>query len=177
MRKFLSRMWHEQDGVLSFEWTMLASLLTVGVVAGVSSLRDGMIDEMGDLTRAMTSLDQSYRVQGPLVISVHTPDFGSGNGGSYRVYNYRGGTTQGLHPGWQRDELYRFDGGWFDLYRHTVANLHPPAAGAEGARRWPGSRNARSSRSSGWRRPSRLQPGSVTTHRAAYKPFLCTKLR
>ena len=51
MRKFLSRMWHEQDGVLSFEWTMLASLLTVGVVAGVSSLRDGMIDEMTSLGR------------------------------------------------------------------------------------------------------------------------------
>jgi Flp pilus assembly pilin Flp len=99
MRKFLSRMWHEQDGVLSFEWTMLASLLTVGVVTGVSSLRDGMIDEMGDLTRAMTSLDQSYRVQGPLVISVHTPDFGSGNAGSYRVYNYRGGTTRASTQG------------------------------------------------------------------------------
>ena len=95
MRKFLSRMWHEQDGVLSFEWTMLTSLLTVGVVAGVSSLRDGMIDEMGDLTRAMTSLDQSYRIQGPLVISVHTPDAYTGGGGSYHVYNFRGGSSSG----------------------------------------------------------------------------------
>src|SRR5438105_11212482 len=89
MRRLLSRMWHEQDGVLSFEWTMLASLLTVGVVAGVASVRDATIDEMGDLTRAMTSLDQSYRVQGPLVISVHTLDGGSGYGGSYHVYNFR----------------------------------------------------------------------------------------
>ncbi len=99
MRKLLSGMWHEQDGVLSFEWTMLASLLTVGVVAGVASIRDATIDEMGDLTRAMTSLDQSYRVQGPLVISVHTPEFYTGSGGSYHVYNSRGGsyraTTQG----------------------------------------------------------------------------------
>jgi Flp pilus assembly pilin Flp len=95
MRQLLSRMWHEEDGVLSFEWTMLASLLTVGVVAGVASVRDGVIDEMGDLTRSMTSLDQSYRIQGPLVISVHTPDFNSG--GSYHVYNFRGSraTTQG----------------------------------------------------------------------------------
>ena len=95
MRKFLTRMWHEQDGVLSFEWTMLASLLTVGVVAGVASVRDATIDEMGDLTRAMTSLDQSYRVQGPLVISVHTPDANTGSG-SYHVYNFRSrATTQG----------------------------------------------------------------------------------
>ncbi len=90
MKKFLSRMWHEQEGVLSFEWTMLASLLTVGVVAGVASVRDATIDEMGDLTRSMTSLDQSYRIQGPLVISVHAPDFNTGGGGSYHVYNFRG---------------------------------------------------------------------------------------
>lgn len=95
MRKFFSRMWHEQDGVLSFEWTMLASLLTVGVVAGVSSVRDAAIEEMGDLSRAMTSLDQSYRIQGPLVVSVHTVDAFGGGAGSYRVYNYRGGSTSG----------------------------------------------------------------------------------
>ena len=93
MRKFISRMWHEQDGVLSFEWTMLASLLTIGVVAGLASVRDGVIDEMGDLTRSITSLDQSYRIQGPLVIGVHTPDFGSGYGGNYHVYNFRGRRT------------------------------------------------------------------------------------
>ena len=91
MRKLLSRMWHEQEGVLSFEWTMLASLLTVGVVAGVASVRDAVIDEMGDLTYSMTSLDQSYRIQGPLVIGVHTPA-ANGGSGSYRVYDYpRGG--------------------------------------------------------------------------------------
>ena len=100
MRKLLTRMWHEQDGVLSFEWTMLASLLTIGVVAGLASVRDGVIDEMGDLTRSVTSLDQSYRIQPPLVISVHTPDFGGGYGGNYRVYDFRGrrstAVTQGV---------------------------------------------------------------------------------
>ena len=93
MRKLLSKMWREQDGVLSFEWTMLASLLTVGTVAGMAAVRDGVIDEMGDLTRSMTSLDQSYRIQPPLVISVHTLDGGSGYSGSYHVYNFRGRKT------------------------------------------------------------------------------------
>src|SRR3954467_2370864 len=92
MRRQFSRVWREQDGVLSFEWTMLASLLTVGVVAGVASLRDAMVDEMGDLTYAMTSLDQSYRIQGPLVISVHTLDAISG--GNSRVYQFRRGGGQ-----------------------------------------------------------------------------------
>ncbi len=79
MKSLLSRMWHETDGVLSFEWTMLTSLLTVGVVSGVASVRDAVTDEMGDLAQAMVSLDQSYVVEQPLVIRVHT--LGGGFGG------------------------------------------------------------------------------------------------
>lgn len=72
MKKFWERLWREEDGVLSFEWTMLTSLLTVGVVSGISSVRDAAIDEMGDLAQAMISLDQSYYVQPPLAAEVHT---------------------------------------------------------------------------------------------------------
>jgi Flp pilus assembly pilin Flp len=79
MKTFLSRMWHETDGVLSFEWTMLTSLLTVGVVSGVASVRDAVTDEMGDVAQAMVSLDQSYVIEPPLVIRVHT--LGGGFGG------------------------------------------------------------------------------------------------
>ena len=78
MKRFLSRLWHETDGVLSFEWTMLTSLLTVGVVSGVAAVRDAVTDEMGDVAQAMVSLDQSYVIQPPLVINVHTVgNFGS----------------------------------------------------------------------------------------------------
>lgn len=79
MKRFLSRLWHETDGVLSFEWTMLTSLLTVGVVSGVASVRDAVTDEMGDVAQAMVSLDQSYVIEPPLVIRVHT--IGGGFGG------------------------------------------------------------------------------------------------
>jgi hypothetical protein len=80
-------MWHEQDGVLSFEWTMLTSLLTVGVVSGIASVRDAAIDEMGDLAQAMVSLDQSYMIQPPLGVSVHT----TGGGG----FGFSGGWGYG----------------------------------------------------------------------------------
>lgn len=85
MKKLLSRLWHETDGVLSFEWTMLTSLLTVGVVSGVAAVRDAATDEMGDLAQAMVSLDQSYVIEPPLVIRVHSVGaFGGsfGQGGS-----------------------------------------------------------------------------------------------
>ena len=72
MRKTLERLWREEDGVLSFEWTVLTSLLTVGVVSGIASVRDAAVDEMGDLAQAMISLDQSYYIQPPLAAEVHT---------------------------------------------------------------------------------------------------------
>jgi Flp pilus assembly pilin Flp len=72
VKRFLSRLWHETDGVLSFEWTMLTTLLTVGVVSGVAAVRDAVTDELGDVAQAMVSLDQSYYIQPPLAINVHT---------------------------------------------------------------------------------------------------------
>jgi Flp pilus assembly pilin Flp len=76
MKHLLKRMWQAEDGVLSFEWTVLTSLLTVGVVSGIASVRDAVIDEMGDLAQAMITLDQSYLIQPPLAVSVHTGGFG-----------------------------------------------------------------------------------------------------
>lgn len=83
MKKLLWKMWRAEDGVLSFEWTLLASLLTVGTVSGMAAVRDATIDELGDVAQAMMSLDQSYTIQAPLVIGVHNiGGFGGGFGGS-----------------------------------------------------------------------------------------------
>ena len=87
MSKLLVRLWRETDGVLSFEWTVLTSVLTIGAVAGIASVRDAVQDEMADVAEAMTSLDQSYVIQGPLLISVHTPY--TGNSGRTRVQEFR----------------------------------------------------------------------------------------
>jgi Flp pilus assembly pilin Flp len=69
-------MWRDQDGVLSFEWTVLTSLLTVGVVSGIAGVRDAVTDEMGDLSQAMVTLDQSYVIEPPLAVRVHTTGWG-----------------------------------------------------------------------------------------------------
>jgi len=67
VKTFLKRLWNEDDGVLSFEWTVLSSLLTVGVVSGVTAVRDATVDEFGDVALSMVSLDQSYYIQPPLL--------------------------------------------------------------------------------------------------------------
>ena len=68
----LKLLWTEDDGVLSFEWTLLVTLLTIGIVSGLAGARDAIIDELGDVAQAMLALDQSYTVDFPLLIQVHT---------------------------------------------------------------------------------------------------------
>jgi Flp pilus assembly pilin Flp len=59
MKRLLS-VWREEDGVLSFEWTLLLTLLTIGVVGGLAAARDAIIDELGDVAEAAQGIDQSY---------------------------------------------------------------------------------------------------------------------
>jgi hypothetical protein len=76
-------MWKEDDAVLAFEWVLLVTLLTIGIVGGVAAARDAIIDELGDVAQAMISVDQSYTVNFPLGVLVHAPPtIGGGSGGS-----------------------------------------------------------------------------------------------
>ncbi len=60
----LARLIREEDGVLSFEWTLLVVLLVVGIVSGVAAGRDVIIDELGDTAEAVLAFDQSYSFAG-----------------------------------------------------------------------------------------------------------------
>src|SRR5437868_3192643 len=67
----LNQMWREEDGVLSFEWTLLLTLLTIGIVGGVTAARDAIIDELGDTAQVMQAIDQTYHIGFPLLVQVH----------------------------------------------------------------------------------------------------------
>ena len=83
MKKMFARMMKEDDGVLSFEWILLVTLLTIGIVAGISAARDAIIDEFGDVAQAMLSLDQSYTIDFPLNVDVHIVDNTSASDSSF----------------------------------------------------------------------------------------------
>lgn len=83
MKKMFARMVKEEDGVLSFEWILLVTLLTIGIVSGISAARDAIIDEFGDVAQAMLSLDQSYTIDFPLNVDVHTIDTTSASDSSF----------------------------------------------------------------------------------------------
>ena len=76
-------MWKEEDGVLSFEWVLLVTLLTIGIVSGISAARDAIIDELGDVAQAMLALDQSYTIDFPLNVDVHTVDASSASDSAF----------------------------------------------------------------------------------------------
>lgn len=71
MNKLLTKMWKEEDGVLTFEWVLLVTVLTIGIVGGLAAARDAIIDELGDVAEAMIALDQTFRIDHPLVVTVH----------------------------------------------------------------------------------------------------------
>jgi Flp pilus assembly pilin Flp len=77
MRIALHQIWTEEDGVLAFEWTLLITLLTIGIVTGVAAARDAIIDELGDVAQTMLAVDQSYHIGFPLAAEVHTPNASS----------------------------------------------------------------------------------------------------
>jgi Flp pilus assembly pilin Flp len=79
VKHLLNRFWKEDDGVLSFEWILLVTLLTIGVVGGIAAARDAIIDEFGDVAQAMLALDQSYTIHFPLEIIVHIDCDASGS--------------------------------------------------------------------------------------------------
>ena len=86
MKRLIQRMWRDDAGTLSFEWVTLTTLLTIGAVGGLATVRDAIVDEMADLTEAIVSLDQSYVVQPPLTVQVHD---GSGFNSRAKVREFR----------------------------------------------------------------------------------------
>lgn len=81
MRRFFQCLWRDDDGVLSFEWTLLLTLLTIGLVAGIAASRDAIIDELGDAAQAMLALDQSFSIDFPLELTVDVPIGGGSDSG------------------------------------------------------------------------------------------------
>jgi len=80
VKRLLHRIWLEDEGVLTFEWVLLVTLLVIGIVGGVAAVRDAIIDELGDVAQAMLALDQSFTILHPLLIEVHdTSNQGASN--------------------------------------------------------------------------------------------------
>ncbi len=65
MNIVLKRIWKDQEGVLTYEWILLITLVVIGIVGGYSAVRDGVIDELGDVAGAILRVDQSFTSEAP----------------------------------------------------------------------------------------------------------------
>ena len=100
MKNLVLQAWKEEDGVLTFEWILLLTMVTIGIVSGLSTVRDAIISELGDVAEAMVSLDQSYTIDHPLVSYVHVTDATAASDSSFTddaIFSHCGrGTLVGL---------------------------------------------------------------------------------
>jgi Flp pilus assembly pilin Flp len=83
MAHLLHRIWIEDDGVLAFEWTLLVTLLGLGIVGGVAAARDAITDELGDTAQVMLAVDQSYHIGFPLLVQTHASSSGSASDSTF----------------------------------------------------------------------------------------------
>jgi len=86
----LKRLWLNDEGVLTFEWILLLTLLVIGVIGGVAAIRDAVLHEAQGTAGAIVSLDQGYVVNAPLGVGVDsmTPT-GSSCTSSASVYGFQ----------------------------------------------------------------------------------------
>jgi hypothetical protein len=68
--KVLTQLWQDDLGfVISAELILVATILVIGMIVGLATLRDQVVQELGDVGAAFSQLVQSYSFSG---ITGHT---------------------------------------------------------------------------------------------------------
>ncbi len=58
--KLLHTLWHDEAGAISaMSWLLLVTILALGTIVGLTTLRDQIVQELGDIALALENLDQS----------------------------------------------------------------------------------------------------------------------
>lgn len=74
------RLWGDESGVVvSTDLILVSSILVIGLLVGLTSLRDQIVQELGDTAVAVGNMNQSYSFAGSTVTFVFrngTPDPG-----------------------------------------------------------------------------------------------------
>lgn len=73
MRKMMQRLWQDDAGIVALEYLLVATIVGLGLVVGLSNLEIALDTELTELANAITALDQGYSFVG--VVS---------NNGSYK---------------------------------------------------------------------------------------------
>ena len=63
--RLLTKLWRDQRGFsTALSTIMLATIVAIGAVVGLATLRDQLVQEFGDVATALENLDQSFEAEG-----------------------------------------------------------------------------------------------------------------
>ena len=61
----LQRLWKDDAGfVVSTELVLVATILVIGMVVGLATVRNAVVQELGDVAQAIGNINQSYSYEG-----------------------------------------------------------------------------------------------------------------
>ena len=61
----LAKFWNEETGaIVSAEIMLIMTILVIGVIVGLKSVRDAVVTELADVAQALANIDQSYTYSG-----------------------------------------------------------------------------------------------------------------
>jgi hypothetical protein len=61
----LRKLWNDEAGfIVSAELVLVATILVIGMIVGLASLRDAVVTELADVGHAVANINQSYSYNG-----------------------------------------------------------------------------------------------------------------
>lgn len=65
MIHLIHRFWHEEDGaIVVSEITLILTIVVLGLIVGLSALRDSLVAEIADTAATISAINQSYSFAG-----------------------------------------------------------------------------------------------------------------
>src|SRR5579875_1216425 len=64
MQKMLWKLWQDDTGIVALEYLLVATIIGLGLVVGLSNVEIALDTELTELANAITALDQSYSFVG-----------------------------------------------------------------------------------------------------------------
>src|SRR3954468_18533248 len=73
MTRLMKKLWKDDAGaVISAEYLFFATILIIGIVVGLASVRDALNNELAELANAYLALSQAYTISGQSGCSAST---------------------------------------------------------------------------------------------------------
>jgi len=64
VRNLFSKLWKDDAGIVALEYLLVATIIGLGLVVGLSSLSAAINVELSELAQAILALDQGYAIAG-----------------------------------------------------------------------------------------------------------------